>query len=54
MTYEFNDRATGEDFLVEAESAKEANEIAKQYFDMPKCFGTVTEEEAKMLGWDTY
>jgi len=54
MTYEFNDRVTGEDFLVEANTKEEAIEIAKQYFDEPKCFGTVTEEEAEMLGWDTY
>ena len=54
MTYEFNDRVTGEDFLVEAQCEADALETAQRYFDEPKCFGTVTEEEAEILGWDTY
>jgi hypothetical protein len=54
MTYEFNDRVTGEDFLVEAQCEADALETAQRYFDEPKCFGAVTEEEAEMLGWDTY
>lgn len=53
-TYEFNDRATGEDFLVEAKDQNEAVTKAKEYFDDPKCFGEIDFEEAEMLGWDTY
>ena len=53
-TYEFNDRVTGEDFLVEARYQNEAVAIAKRYFDDPKCFGEITEEVAEALGWDTY
>ena len=54
MTFVFNDRATGEDFLVEARSEADAIETAQSYFDEPKCFGVISEEEAEMLGWDTY
>ena len=54
MTYEFNDQSTGEDFFVEANTKEEAMKIAKQYFKKPKCYGTVTEEEAEMMGYDTY
>ncbi len=53
-TYEFSDKVTGEDFLVEAISEDEAIKIAKQYFEEPICYGTISFEEAEMLGWDTY
>ena len=54
MTFMFNDKVTGEDFLVEAKSEADAIEIAQTYFDEPKYFGAITEEMAEALGWDTY
>ena len=54
MTWEFTDLYTGEDFFVEAETKEEAMAKAKKYFDAPKCYGTVTDFEADMLGYDTY
>ena len=53
-TYEFNDKVTGEDFFVEAETQEEAIEKAKFYFDKPTCFGEIPEYEAEALGYDTY
>ena len=53
-TWEFDDKVTGEDFFVEAETREEAIEIAKKYFDEPECFGEVSEEFAELMGWDTY
>ena len=53
-TYVFNDKETGEDFLVEAKDKDSAVAIAKQYFKKPKCFGEIDFEEAEALGWDTY
>ena len=54
MTWEFMDLESGEDFFVEAKTKEEAIATAKQYFDEPKCYGTVTDFEAEMLGYDTY
>lgn len=54
MTYEFYDKVTGEDFFVEANSTDEAIAIAKRYFEKPECYGTVSEYEAEMMGYDTY
>lgn len=52
--YLFEDLETSEEFLVQAESRKEAEEIAQTYFANPKCYGRVSEEEAEMMGLDTY
>lgn len=54
MTWEFSDRESGEYFFVEANTKEEAMKIAKRYFEKPKCYGTVTDFEAEMLGYDTY
>lgn len=49
----------GEEFFVEATNLYEAFEIAYQYFpiddeDRLVCYGTISEAEAEMLGYDTY
>ena len=56
FTYWFRDDDTGEEFFVELDHAcyKEARAIAKEYFEAPKFLGTVSEEEAEMMGYDTY
>ena len=53
--YLFTDYATGEDFIVEALSTKNAIKIAKEYFADP-CGDPekITYEEAEMMGLDTY
>lgn len=54
MTWECDDLATGEDYFVEAATKEEAMAIAKEYFEQPRVFGTVTEFEAEVMGYDTY
>lgn len=53
-TWEFDDKVTGEDFFVEAETREEAIEIAKKYFEKPTCYDWVSEEFAELMGYDTY
>lgn len=58
IDYLFEDLDSGEQFFVEvkkhANSRKEAVNIAKQYFVLPKCLGTVDAETAEAWGLDTY
>lgn len=54
FTWSFDDKETGEDFFVEAETKEEAMAIAKKYFEKPKCYGTVPEFYAEAMGYDTY
>lgn len=53
-TWEFDDKVTGEDFFVEANTKEEAIQIAKNYFEKPVCYGEVDDFTADMLGYDTY
>lgn len=53
-TWEFTDRASGEDFFVEAETKVLAEEIANTFFEEPKCLGEIDETLAEMMGYDTY
>lgn len=53
-TWEFTDKESGEDFFVEATDETSAYEIARKYFNKPKCYGEVSEEYAEMMGYDTY
>lgn len=53
-TYWFKDYELGEDFFVEETSLKRAIEIANKFFPKPSYCMKVTEEEAEMMGFDTY
>ena len=53
-TFLFVDRVSGEQFFVEAIDRTEANKIACTWFKEPHNCGEVEEEEAEMLGYDTY
>ena len=53
-TFLFVDRVTGEQFFVEAKNRTEANKTACTWFKEPHNCGEVEEEEAEMLGYDTY
>lgn len=53
-TYFFEDLTTGEEFFVEADSLKDAQEIANTYFEEPNFISKVTAEFAEMAGLDTY
>lgn len=53
-TYFFEDLTTGEEFFVEADSLKDAQEIANTYFEEPNFISKVTAEFAEMVGLDTY
>ena len=45
----------GEEFFVEANDLTEAYEIVDTYWDAEvECYGTISEEEAEMYGYDTY
>ena len=46
----------GEQFFVQCDTRKEADEILGQYFwgEEVKCLGKYTEEEAERMGLDTY
>jgi len=52
--YLFYDEVTGEEFLVEVDTLKEALDIAKRNFEKPKWIDTLTPEEGEILGLDTY
>jgi len=53
-TYFFEDLTTDEEFFVEANSLKEAQETANTYFEEPNFISKVTAEFAEMVGLDTY
>lgn len=53
-TYFFEDLTTGEEFFVEADSLKDAQEIANTCFEEPNFISKVTAEFAEMAGLDTY
>lgn len=53
-TFLFVDRVSGEEFFVEAEDRTKANKEACIWFEEPHNCGEVSEEEAEMLGYDTY
>lgn len=46
----------GEEFFVEAKDLYEAYDIVQTYWDDTdvECYGTISEAEAEMLGYDTY
>ena len=54
----FYDGVTGEDFLVEVHDTptalEEARKIAKENFEAPALIRVMSDEEAEMLGLDTY
>lgn len=51
----FWDYASGEDFIVEAPTEEKAIEIAEKYFADPCwCPDEITDDEAEMMGLDTY
>lgn len=52
--YLFEDRATGEEFIVGAMDIDEANLIAKGYFEDPECCYRMSEYEAEASGLDEY
>jgi len=54
MTYWFEDMASGEEFFVEEITRENAFKIAYQNFKEPHFIDTVTNEEAEMMGLDTY
>ena len=48
------DEITGEEFIVEALSKKEAQKIADMYFEEPRIDSQISDFEAESLGYDTY
>lgn len=46
----------GEEFFVEADNKKEVSKKVAQYFpgEVVACYGPISEEEAEMMGYDTY
>ena len=54
MTYWFEDMVSGEEFFVEEITRENAFKIAYQNFKEPHFIDTVTNEEAEMMGLDTY
>lgn len=50
----FTDLETSEEFIVQADNRKIANEIAESHFSAPKCFGRVSDEQAERMGIDIY
>ena len=50
----FYDKASGEDFIVEAFNREEAEKTAELYFDVPQFSYEISDFEAEMLGLDTY
>lgn len=50
----FVDKETGEEFLVEEKTLKDAWKIVYKYFDNAKFIETLSVEEGEMLGLDTY
>jgi hypothetical protein len=52
--YYFWDEVTGEEFYVIEYTEEKAMEIAKEYFEDPKCDGVVEDWIAEMSGYDVY
>ena len=52
--YLFYDRETGEEFFVQRDTKAEATEIAELYFTHPILQGCYSDDEADILGYDTY
>ena len=52
--YLYFDRASGEEFIVEALNKEEAQETAEMYFEDPILDSLISDDEAEMLGLDTY
>lgn len=52
--YWFVDDETDEEFAVCSNNKPDAIEIAKAYFDSPRCYGEVDEEEVERSGVDVY
>lgn len=54
MNYLYYDREEGINFIVEADDIEQADIIACEEFSDPEFVEELTEEEADMLGYDTY
>lgn len=52
--YLYYDKASGEEFIVEALNKEEAQRTAEMYFEEPKLDSQISDFEAEMLGLDTY
>lgn len=50
----FIDNETGEDFIVEADTLRNAIHIASTYFEEPQFLREISDYEAEMIGVDTY
>lgn len=50
----FVDNETGEDFIVEANTLRDAIHIASTYFEEPQFLREISDYEAEMIGVDTY
>ena len=50
----FVDDETGEDFIVVADTLRDAIHIASTYFEEPQFLREISEYEAEMIGVDTY
>ena len=50
----FVDDATGEDFIVEADTLRDAIHIATTYFEEQQFLREISDYEAEMIGVDTY
>lgn len=50
----FTDEVTGEDFLVECDTFREAKIIAYENFEEPHFIEKLTVEQGEALGLDTY
>jgi len=50
----FTDEVTGEDFLVECDTFREAKIIAYENFEQPHFIEKLTVEQGEALGLDTY
>lgn len=55
-TYWFQDLESGEEFFVEIQkfNLQSAYQVAHQYFEKPRFIDMVSEEQAEMMGLDTY
>lgn len=54
MYYLFVDDESGKNFFVEADSKKEAREIAEEYFDAPDLVDVMTAEQSEWYPYDVY
>lgn len=50
----FVDNETGEDFIVEANTLRDAIHTASTYFEEPQFLREISDYEAEMIGVDTY